>query len=147
MLSNFTAPISCTYKYSFLTKTFFAMKNVLLCVCRKTHHLSKKQIAAKLCMTTKEYKKLEKGNLLLTRKQASQLSEVYKIDPKYFLKSSRQLDLLLLRGAIVKAFTLESDVRNLLIKKLNPHTPDGTMRNETEAKTKNRGDEQETSHQ
>jgi hypothetical protein len=111
------------------------------------HHLSKKQVASKLCMTYKEYKKLEKGNLLMTRKQASQLSQVYKLDSKYFLKSSRQLDLLLLRGNIIKAFTTEKKVRNLLMEKFSQQTPECTIRNETEAKTKNRGDEQETSHQ
>ncbi|AEV99717.1 hypothetical protein A4D02_36085 [Niastella koreensis] len=123
------------------------MKNVLLCLCRKTHGLTKSQVALKLGMTEKDYKKLESGVLLMTDEQAGKLSDLYNIGPKYFLKSSRQLDLLLLRGQIIKAFTLESDVRNLLIKKLSQNIPDGITMDEIEAPDENVSDEEQTTHQ
>lgn len=97
-------------------------------------------------MTSKEYKKLEKGTLLMTRKQASRLADAYHIGPKYFLKSSRQLDLLLTRAEVINVLNLQKRLYEIITDEKSGSVRNSKTKNETEAIDKNAGHEH-TSHQ
>src|SRR5580698_7443797 len=91
------------------------MENVLMRYCRESKRYTIKTIADKLGIGVGVYKEMEKGEVLLTRKQAELLGELYNTDPSYFYKEAIQLDLLQTRMMIIKILKKEN---NLLIAKL-----------------------------
>lgn len=86
------------------------MENIIMRFCRENKKYTAKFLAGKLGITVKEYKELEKGISLLTRKQAKQLGAVYEVDYSWFYKEAVQLDLLLTRMAIIKVLKWEKDL-------------------------------------
>jgi transcriptional regulator with XRE-family HTH domain len=91
------------------------MENILMRFCRESKRYTIKTIADKLSIGVGVYKEMEKGEVLLTRKQAELLGELYNTDPSYFYKEAIQLDLLQTRMMIIKILKKEN---NLLIAKL-----------------------------
>lgn len=81
------------------------MENTLLLFCRETHHYSPKMIAHKLGITTKVYFEIERGETLLTYRQAEKLGRLYNTHTNYFYSAAQQLDLLLTRNVILKTAT------------------------------------------
>lgn len=79
------------------------MENTLLRFCRETHHYSPQVIALKLGIKTRNYFEIERGETLLTYKQAEKLGQLYNTSPHYFYNAAQQLDLLLTKNVIIKA--------------------------------------------
>jgi transcriptional regulator with XRE-family HTH domain len=86
------------------------MENIIMRFCRENKKYTAKFVAGKLGITVKEYKELEKGVSLLTRKQAKQLGAIYEADSSWFYNEAVQLDLLLTRMAIIKVLKWEKDL-------------------------------------
>ena len=78
------------------------MENILMRFCRETNGYSTKAVAAKLNIPIKEYRDIERGDILLTGDRAKQLGKLYKVPPSFFLREAEQLDLLLTREAIIQ---------------------------------------------
>ena len=70
--------------------------------CRQSNRFTPKKVAAKLGVTVEIYRDIEKGEILLTEKQARQLGALYQVHYSYFYKEAEQLDLLLTRKAIIE---------------------------------------------
>jgi transcriptional regulator with XRE-family HTH domain len=102
------------------------MENVLMRFCRESNRFTIKIVAGKLGIAAEMYKEMEKGEVLLTRKQAEQLGELYNTDPSYFYKEAIQLDLLQTRMMIIKILKKEN---NLLIAKLKKKEAAAIKRN------------------
>lgn len=88
------------------------MKNVLLRLCRKTHRMSKGQIACELNITPDQYGELENGVITMTPARAKGLEKLYNIPARYFLESARQLDLLKTREEVIKHLNAENERLN-----------------------------------
>lgn len=85
------------------------MENILMRFCRQTNQLRTRAVASKMGVSQKTYRSLEKGDILLTEKQARQLGELYHVNYSYFYKEAQQLDLLLTRQAIIAILKWELD--------------------------------------
>jgi len=109
------------------------MENVLMRLCRLTHCLSTRQVAAKLEITPGEYTQLETGELTLTSKQAKHLAEIYNIKAKYFQEAAQQLELLLTQKQIIKDLKSENESLNHLMEKGYDFIHNGKMGKETVA--------------
>jgi transcriptional regulator with XRE-family HTH domain len=90
------------------------MENILMRFCRQTNRYNLKSIAAKLHISVDTYRGIERGDILLTEKQARELGKLYNVQYSYFFREALQLDLLLTRKAIIRILKWEVD---LLIKK------------------------------
>lgn len=79
------------------------MKNQLLLYCRKSKKLSAKSVARKIGIPFSKYKKIEKGDILMSQKVAKRLSRLYKMGKApYIYDSACQLDVLHARLAIIQ---------------------------------------------
>jgi transcriptional regulator with XRE-family HTH domain len=78
------------------------MGNILLQYCRLTNGYSNLKVAAHLGISENEYLNIEKGNTLLDRQQAILLSNLFNIEPVYFLKEAVQLELLNSQAELIK---------------------------------------------
>jgi len=86
------------------------MENILMRFCRQTKGFDPKTIASKLGISLTAYRSLERGDILLTEKQARQLGDLYHVHYSYFYKEAQQLDLLLTRNAIINVLKWEVDL-------------------------------------
>lgn len=93
------------------------MENIIMRFCRENKKYTVKFVAGRLGITMKEYRELEKGVILLTRKQAKQLGDIYEVDYSWFYKEAVQLDLLLTRMAIIKVLKWEKDLLTVQLEK------------------------------
>ncbi|AEW02358.1 helix-turn-helix domain protein [Niastella koreensis GR20-10] len=123
------------------------MKNVLMQVLRETHGYNKKQIADKLGMTPQDYIELETSLVAMTPEQAYQLAAVYNIHQEYFLESSRQLELLLTRNAVVQQQQSEIEHFRQFMFIHKELFLDSVWKKKTEVNDENVSDEQEITHQ
>lgn len=86
------------------------MENILMRFCREQHRYPPSAVAAKMKISIEEYMDIETGTTLLTSEQAKQLGKIYKVNPSYFSKEAEQLELLLLRTAIIKKWKPNSTI-------------------------------------
>jgi transcriptional regulator with XRE-family HTH domain len=93
------------------------MENVLMRFCRETRRYTVKNVAEKLGVPPEAYREMEKGDLLLTRKQAELLGQLYNADASYFYREAVQLDLLQTRMAIIKIVKRENILMGAKLKK------------------------------
>lgn len=99
------------------------LENILMRFCRQSRRFSVKIVAAHMGVSIDVYRKMEKGDLLITYKQAVQLGDLYEVSASWFFKEAIQLDLLLSRMAIIRILKNKND---LLIDRLksNEKTPE-----------------------
>ncbi|MDR3713695.1 MAG: helix-turn-helix transcriptional regulator [Puia sp.] len=110
------------------TENTEVLENVLMRFCRESKKHTSKELASYLGVSADVYKKMEKGDLLISYKQAGLLGIFYEVNPAWFYKEAVQLDLLLTRMAIIKILKHKND---LLMEKLKDRgVPDRELRQE-----------------
>ncbi len=78
------------------------MENILMRFCRETQKHTSHAVAAHLGINISEYQEIERGKILLTKKQARQLGKLFNVKGDYFYEAALQLDLLLTKSEIIK---------------------------------------------
>jgi transcriptional regulator with XRE-family HTH domain len=83
------------------------MENTIMRFCRETHKFSYAHVAKHLGITAREYRKLEKGEKLITPEQTDLLGALYKVNGDYFFQAALQLQDLLSKSEIIKVLRVE----------------------------------------
>jgi hypothetical protein len=92
-------------------------KNVLMRLCRDMHNLNEQQVAKKLKLSLKKYRDLESGIDVMTDEQAQILGETYNIDASYFMEAAHQLELLVMKDAVILSLQQENKQLNEFMEK------------------------------
>jgi transcriptional regulator with XRE-family HTH domain len=87
------------------------MENIIMRFCRETHKYSYAHIAKHLGITATEYRKLEKGEKMITSEQTDLLGRLYKLNGDNFFQAALQLQDLLSKSEIIMA--LRAEFQNL----------------------------------
>jgi hypothetical protein len=78
-----------------------SMQNIVLKICKKNSKATTKELAALLKITQGQYAEIERGNLLMTKRQAAVLGKFLKVKGSDIYESAIQLDLFLIKAAII----------------------------------------------
>jgi DNA-binding XRE family transcriptional regulator len=79
--------------------------------CRISCRIPPSKVAEKLGIDTCTYKAIERGEILITPKQAKELGKFYNLKPNYIFQEAIQTDLLMTKCAIIRI--LQSKVQEL----------------------------------
>ncbi len=77
------------------------MENILMRFCRESQKYPPKAVATHLGINVSEYREIEAGKILLSKRQSRQLSKLFNVKGDYLYEAALQLDLLLAKNEMV----------------------------------------------